>query len=456
MRILPITLSLLMIFTPAYSAYASMLPAKGQIAQIGKKGGALIKTGAGKAVKVGVIGVGIEGGRMVVGAAWSWCKNNQKKCKDKIGDAYELICDVTSCDVEHKDDSDGQCVARFGDDKQTASGFLSSKTRTLTQGDFTREYTPSDNAHEDLIERGKRAISSSNKNYPEWVYYHGEYNMIIKSTHNKTGTSTTGKSEFYVRVWVKCGGLDDDERKISDKELTDLAKKIAEKMDDDDIINYYNTDYDDVTINNNYYYGDDIDNETNIDNQCQNNSCNEISKEIENDINKRKYDIDDVTPENCKMEENTGKYIACNMKIENEEEDNSNKEGDTTNKDTVTKKEDEEDPYKCGTTDLTKKICSFVDWSKSGDYDDEDDKVKIKEDEEDKPNTKVEFTGTCPAPYEIDISLDAGFMGTIDYDFVLLDTPKLCTFLDDWVEPIVYVLGPLHAIYILGGNRENV
>ncbi|STZ08294.1 Uncharacterised protein [Moraxella caprae] len=454
MRIMPITLSVLMIFTPAYSAYASMLPAKGQIVQIGKKGGALIKTGAGFAKKIATpVGATVTAGTF----AWDWCKKNQKKCKDKIGDAYEIICDVTSCDVERKDDSDGQCVARFGDDKQTLSAFLSSQKRTVTQGGITTQYIPVDDAYEVLEKRAKSAISSSNKGYKDWVYYHGQFGMNTKSTYAETGAHLySGGAQYYVQVWVKCGGLDDDDRKISDKELTDLAKKIAEKMDDDDIKNYYNTKYDDIIINNNHYYGDEINKETNIDKYCESNACNEISKEIEQDIKDKKYDIDDVNERNCTIEQSTGKYIACNMTIKNEEEDNSNKEGDTTNKDTVTKKEDEEDPYKCGTTDLTKKICSFLDWSKSGDYDDEDDKVKIKEDKEDKPNTKVEFTGTCPAPYEIDISLDAGFMGTIDYDFVLLDTPKLCAFLDDWVEPIVYVLGPLHAIYILGGNRENV
>lgn len=446
--------ALSMSFAPIHNAYAFSMT-KGELIQIGSKGGALIKSNGGKLFKLSAIGIGIEGGRIATGAAWSWCKNNQKKCKDKIGDAYEVICDLTNCEVERKEeieDESGQCIIRYGKNKQTLSAFLASQTRTEDRNASVVNYYPADDTHSELQKAGQSAINSANKNFSNWTYLHGYYNMGITTTYKKTGESIHQKSRYYAQIWIKCGGQSDDDKKLSDSELEELAKKIAKNMDDDDIKNYYNYDYGDITINNHKYDGDEINNETNIEKQCTENSCNEISKEIEQDINNKKYDIDDVNEQNCTMENK--KYVSCNVKKDGDDDDEEN---NTTNNTTNnTKKDDDDDPYKCGTTDLTKKICNFIDWSKSDDYDDENDKLKIKEHDEDEPNTKVDFNGACPAPYIVDISFEAGFMGKIEYDFMLLNTPELCEFLDDWVEPIIYVLGPLHAIYILGGNRENV
>lgn len=442
-----------MSFAPIHNAYAFSMT-KGELIQIGSKGGALIKSNGGKLFKLSAIGIGIEGGRIATGAAWSWCKNNQKKCKDKIGDAYEVICDLTSCEVERNeevDDESGQCIVRYGSKKQTLSSFIASVSTTEDRGAYTIRYYSKDETVKQLKENAKHAINSANKDYSGWVFYHGTYRLFFTTTDKPTGNTADGSDIYYAQTWVKCGGQSDDDKKLSDEELEELAKKIAKNMDKDDIKNYYNYDYGDITINNHKYDGDEINNETNIEKQCTENSCNEISKEIESDINNKKYDIDDVNEQNCKMENK--KYISCNVKKSDDDDEENNTTNNTTNN---TKKDDDDDPYKCGTTDLTKKICNFIDWSKSDDYDDENDKLKIKEHDEDKPNTKVDFNGACPPPYVVDISFEAGFMGKIEYDFMLLNTPELCEFLDDWVEPIIYVLGPLHAIYILGGNRENV
>lgn len=76
MRLIVYFLSLLMIFMPSYSAYASGI-SKGQIVAIGKAGGAMIKTAGGKIMKLPPT---VRGG----GAVLVWCMFD-KKCRDKMG-----------------------------------------------------------------------------------------------------------------------------------------------------------------------------------------------------------------------------------------------------------------------------------------------------------------------------------------------------------------------------------
>lgn len=466
MRILPIALSVLMIFTPAYSAYASMLPTKGQVVQMGKKGGALVKTGAGVAVKVGKVGraltpVGVMG----------WCFANKKKCEDYADDAYEIICDLTSCDVEHKEEDEDPV-----DNCNFLYGYELSYNSTRTTKPISQLYLPAwgglyrtlEQAENPVkreakqrdaeikirdLDLGSRTSQSALKQYCRTlpVGYAQPIDYMSNQSYDliKNGDRISNQVIIKFRYLVKYA--DDDQKnqskRLTNDELNSLAKKIADQMDDDDIINYYNTDYDDITINNYHYYGDDIDRETNIDNQCQNNSCNEISKEIEKDIQNKKYDIDDVTPANCTIEESTGKYIACNMTIKNdEEENNTNKEGDTTNKDTnVTKKEDEEEPHFCKTSDLTKEACEFFDWVDDEPSEKQDKKVNIEDEEEEKLNkNRINLDEGCPPDQHISVSMPWGYSTTIEFTY-----KPYCDFARD-LKPYMTATGAIVSMYIVG------
>lgn len=462
MRILPITLSLLMIFTPAYSAYASMLPAKGQIVQIGKKGGALIKTGAGAAKKIATpVNATITAGIF----AWDWCKKNQKKCKDYAGDAYEIICDVTSCDVERKDD-DGFCVIPYYrvhspflrqpiptyynsfDDafRVSISELIKSSEKEFKRDDLTISSISRqrlDDAHDDFLSqvsnyKGRGVIANSD-GYTSLNTNSGSYTATMQDSNGSKVVSGTS-IYFYVK------DCDDDQRKerkkLDDDELNQLAKKIVQKMDDDDIINYYNTDYDDVTINNYHYYGDDIDRETNIDKYCNSNSCNEISKEIEQDIKQKKYDIDDVNEKNCTIEESTGKYIACNMTVKNEDEDNTTNNNETNQTD---KKEDEDDkPPFCKTSDFFKEACEYFDWVDDEPSEKQDKKVDIEDEEEKLNKDRIDIDEGCPPDQHISVSMPWGYSTTIEFTY-----KPYCDFARD-LKPYMTATGAIVSMYIVG------
>lgn len=433
-------------------AYAINL-SKGQIIQMGKQGGALVKSGGGKFLKLSAVGIGVQAGTYATGAAITWCKNNQKKCKEIIGESAELVCEIVAgneeCNVSRKEE-DGKCIFRYGPEKQTLSAFLQSRSTSRTDGvGTTREYSSSEDSSSQLQSYAEGFAKSRGYKAPNWVATHGYYNMNIKTT-SKSGHVTNSKSQYYAQVWIKCSDLSDDEKRLSDDELKDLAKKIADNMDDEDIKNYYNYDYGDITINNNRYDGDDINNQTNIDKQCQNHSCNELSDDIQNDIKQGKYDIDDVNKDNCTMEENTGKYIACNITVKNDDEDNTT---NTTNQgDTDKGKKDgdgDSEPHWCKTSDLTKEACEFFDW-----VDDEPEKPKNTkvdvEDEEEKPldDDMINIMKSCPADIEFSVSMLGQSM---EFE---IDTMPFCL-VAKGAKSYIISAGTLSAIFILAGVRRD-
>lgn len=451
-------LSFLIIFAPTYSAYASGIT-KGQIISIGKAGGAMIKTAGGIARKYGTpVGATITG----VGTAWSWCKNNQKKCKDIIGDVADIVCDDNECTANRKDDGgdDGQCLIRYDFDKGqkrhlTLSDFVSelnSKTKIVT--DYTIFYLSNDYTVSDLERAGQSRLSYA-KNSSGWVYYDDvfrhDYKTVVTDTQKQFGGIT--RSQSYLQVAIKCNDTDDDKR-LSDDELSELAKKIAEKMDNNDITNYYNTEYGDIIINNRKYDGDEINQQTNIDNKCQNNSCNELSKEVENAVRKGKIDIDDVNEKNCKLEKNTGKYIACNIDIDKDSDDsdttnNTDKDDDDTTNNT--KKDEEDNEHWCDTTDLTREACEYFDWVDDEPDTKEDKKVEI-EDEEEEPLDKdqIDIDGACPHDEHISISMPWGYSTTITFTY-----EPYCDFARK-LKPYMTTSGAIVAMYIVGSCGRRI
>ena len=80
---------------------------------------------------------------------------------------------------------------------------------------------------------------------------------------------------------------------------------------------------------------------------------------------------------------------------------------------------------------------------------DDNTKIDVKDDTPEPTNANIDFKATCPPPYEVNISLYG-----IDINFTLLDTPEVCSFLHTWIKPIMLVIAPLQAIYILGGRND--
>lgn len=437
---------------PSYSAYASGI-SKGQIISIGKAGGAMIKTAGGIARKYGTpVGATITG----VGTAWSWCKNNQKKCKDIIGDVADIVCDDNECTANRKDDGDdGQCMIGYDFEKNqkrhlTLSDFVSelnSKTKIVSV--YTIYYQSNDYTSSDLERAGQSRLSLA-KSAKGWVYYDDvfrhDYKTVITDTQKQFGNISSSQS--YVQVAIKCNDTDDDKR-LSDDELNDLAKKISERMDNGDITNYYNTEYGDIIINNRKYDGDEINQQTNIDNKCQNNSCNELSKDVENAVRKGKIDIDDVNEKNCTLEKNTGKYIACNIDIDKDSDDSdttNNKDDDDTTNNTDTKKDDDE--IKCDSSEFHKKVCDWIDWTQK-DLDAQDDgKAEIKDLSKDLEldDDKIKFGRACPSGPVVNISF-AGVSVSHDISY-----EGLCGAFEK-MRPFVIGIGSIVSVMIIGGRR---
>lgn len=429
-------------------AYAINL-SKGQIIQMGKQGGAYIKTAGGVAMKIGGFAK-----KFTYAGVFAYCMKNQKKCSDFIDDAFEFACeklsgDEDNCTISRKeevDDESGQCIVRYGSKKQTLSSFIASVSTTEDRGAYTIRYYANSETTEQLKLNARRAIKSTNKNSSDWGFYHGTYRLFYTTTDKASGNTVDDSETYYAQTWVKCGGQSDDDKKLSDSELEELAKKIAKNMDDDDIKNYYNYDYGDITINNNHYDGDEINNQTNIEKQCQQYSCNEISKEIEQDINNKKYDIDDVNEQNCTMENK--KYISCNVK-KSDDDDTNNNQDDTTNNQDNTKKDDDDEPHWCKTSDLTKEACEFFDW-----VDDEPEKPKNTkvdvEDEEEKllDDDMINIMKSCPADIEFSVSMLGQSM---EFE---ISTMPFCL-VAKGAKSYIISAGTLSAIFILAGVRRD-
>lgn len=447
-------LSFLIIFAPTYSAYAAGIT-KGQIIAVGKKGGAMIKTGAGSVVKgggiVGITAIGID-------AAMSWCRNNQKKCKDIIGDMADVVCDDDGCTANRKDDdTGGGDDDGFVCDGRVAYRWKSPPSGASAEKKYSGSYLAYANSFASQMQENQ--MNYSKKSVPP--------DFVITSMSESSASLTYkfingyGREQSaYASIARLCEKDDrpqsekDKDRRLSDDELGDLAKKISERMDNDDIINYYNNDYGDITINNQRYDGDDINQQTNIDNKCQNNSCNEISKDIENAVRKGKIDIDDVNEKNCTMDKAKRKYIQCSFDFDS---DTTNNDNDTTNNDNDTtnnkKEEDEEEgnEHWCDTTDLTREACEYFDWVDDEPDTKEDKKVEV-EDEEEEPldKDKIDIDGACPPDEHISISMPWGYSTTITFTY-----EPYCDFARK-LKPYMTASGAIVAMYIVGSCGRRI
>lgn len=412
MRLAVFVFSIILVFSTTYAHAIVWLPAVS---------GAVVRTAAGHYIKV-ASKKALAGSLFVVGGyganfAANYCKKNKEKCKDILGDTVEYFFD----------DDNNDCPS-------------GQKRRVRIQGLYYKDFETACN----LVPTSKVVVNSANYQFTgsrkvENQGYNDRRTCNVGYLHQSTKT----EQFFSVQMSQSCY----DETDISRQENEELAKKIVEHLSDDDV---------NQIINN---YSKEI--EINIDKYCATaGACAELEQAFGDEVmnNKGKYDIDRINKDNCEVKNN--KIVSCdNAKIDKDDDDSDTpRDGDDgqdgQDGDDSTKPKDKDKPIKCDSSPFHKKICDFIEWTQT---DDDPPDTKLDIEKPDTPKNKdpnINFVGSCPAPYTLDFVIDFGFIGSKEVSITLLDTPKLCNFLDTWVKPIMLVLGPLHAIYILGGSRE--
>lgn len=357
--------------------------------------GAVVRTAAGHYIKV-ASKKALAGSLFVVGGyganfAANYCKKNKEKCKNILGDTVEYF---------------------FDDDETNDHDYYTCQVL------------------------GYNSTPSKVAKYYCDNYKGGHVSHSIVQNNNVATLKAVCKRET---VNIHCS-------KNSDNTPEQLAKKIAEHLSDDDI---------DYIINN---YSKEI--EINIDKYCATaGACAELEQAFGDEVmnNKNKYDIDRINKDNCEVKND--KIISCdNAKIDKDDDDSDTpKDGDDGQDGQDgddTKPKDKDKPIKCDSSPFHKKVCDFIDWYYSDEYTQSDTKIDVQDDTPKPTNTNIDFSGSCPASYVVSHTLHFGMLGSYDLEFTLLDTPKLCGFLNDWIKPIMMFLGPLHAVYIIGKRDE--
>ncbi|TWV80174.1 hypothetical protein [Moraxella sp. VT-16-12] len=355
--------------------------------------GALVRTAGGAVIKVANKKT-LAGVAVSLGVPFAidYCKKNKQKCKDAIGDVAEWFFDDETNQVCHYDG------------KQFASA-----------DDLCAYFF-------------KKANSHNRQGYVFADRYKATNGMCLVYGGTNKYNGNAGAS-------FNC---------------TDKSQAISQHTQK--IIQYAKDNDPDYIINN---YGDTI----NIEQYCSAHACDELTAEFGDEVmkNKSKYDIDKINKANCEVENN--KIKSCDkakkqLELDFEAEAEQPKDDEDTD---PTPKGDKTDDIDCDSSKFHKKICQFINWTQTDDDPPQDTKLDI--DEPDTPknkDTNINFVGTCPAPYVLEFVIDFGFIGSKDVSITLLDTPKLCNFLDTWVAPIMLFVGPLHAIYILGGGSREI
>ncbi len=412
MRLAVFVFSLVLIFVPTY-AHA--------LFWIGAAKGMVVRTTAGQFLKVGSKKA-FAGAMMMAGAkgldhSWEIAKNyctKTKKCSEFLDEAEDLLFDDDPENNTYKDllFTTNQGGYREFDNPVDMCRYYMSNVYPQT--------------HEVNLD-DHQVYGRGGKDYKvgDIVTCSGN----IKFLHNmESSFSFDGQ---YGNVIAKPKNEEDEEAK--EKAKKEAIQKIVNNLSDDDVT---------YIINN---YGDDIE----IQKYCSENACDELSKEFGDDVtkNKGKYDIDKINKANCLVE--NGKIVSCdNAKLEKDEENQENTEEKSNTEETTDKTNCDDNA-----SAFHKKVCDFIDWYQSDEYQEQDTKIDFGDDKPKTSNKELDFIGACPTPYQLEFKIDFGSIGSYDVNLMLFDSLKICGFLDTWVKPIMMFLGPLHAIYILGRNE---
>ncbi len=453
MRFAAFVFSFVLIFSTVQTAYANPLiglvirqgllakTAKGavKISKDGKKG--LVRYLVGGAVGT------------AVGNIATYCAKNKKICQEVLGEAWDTVEDMLGGNDDDDDNVDGKCTSpkiyyRAGNyqgyDKKSA-------INDAIDNDFKR-YHNSDSVTYELIgyksddmDRVKslidKHIAGLNKQ---------QYINMAKSKQDKKqpvkNFVTMSNAKYTVKAKYKNGNtstFDVDVSFAADAAFDCYADKDTyvtnNKQEIEQVINQTINNKSETEINN---IIEKHITEIEINNYCSNGGkCDELSKEFADEVFKKldKYDIDKINRDNCEVKNN--KIVSCrNARIDKDSDDENQ---------TQKEKSDEDKTINCDATGFHKKVCDFIDWYQDDDDLDDNTKIDVKDDTPEPTNANIDFKATCPPPYEVNISLYG-----IDINFTLLDTPEVCSFLHTWIKPIMLVIAPLQAVYILGGRND--
>lgn len=348
MRFAVFVFSILLIFSTTYAHALIWLPAVK---------GAVLRTAAGKVIKVASKKALVGSISFAGGFAGSWvsdyCKKNQKKCKDAIGDVADWFFDDETNQVCHYDG------------KQFASA-------------------------DDVCAYFFKKVNS--RNHQGYVYadrYKATSGMCLVY-------GGTNKYNGNVGASFHC---------------TDKSQVISQHTQK--IIQYVKDNDPDYIINN---YGDQI----NIDKYCATaGACAELDQSFGDEVmnNKNKYDIDKINKDNCEVRD--GKITSCDKAKKDTDDDDSDtpKDTDTKPKDDgddgkdggddndSSSKDKDDNKINCEASAFHKKVCDFIDWYQDDADLKDGDKVEIKElsNELKIDDDKVSFGRVCPAGKTVSI-----------------------------------------------------
>lgn len=160
-----------------------------------------------------------------------------------------------------------------------------------------------------------------------------------------------------------------------------------------------------------------------------------------NQAKKELLDSDKITQEKIDKTNELLTQSLDELKKTNEKLDKVNEKLDKVN-------ENLEKMQKCNETEFNKKVCAFIDWFQDEPTQPTDEKPTIKDIEAESSN-KIDMSGSCPAPYQINFSV-YGYLinNSISYQ-------PLCDALEI-LKPIFVGAGALSGMFILMGyNRPN-
>lgn len=160
-----------------------------------------------------------------------------------------------------------------------------------------------------------------------------------------------------------------------------------------------------------------------------------------NQAKKELLDSDKITQEKIDKTNELLTQSLDELKKTNEKLDKVNEKLDKVN-------ENLEKMQKCNETEFNKKVCAFIDWFQDEPTKPTDEKPPIKEIEAQNSN-KIDMSGSCPAPYQINFSV-FGYSqnNSISYQ-------PLCDALE-MLKPIFVGAGALSSMFILMGySRPN-
>ena len=450
MRFAAFVFSFVLIFSTVQTAYANPLiglvirqgllakTAKGavKISKDGKKG--LVRYLVGGAVGT------------AVGNIATYCAKNKKICQEVLGEAWDTVEDMLGGNDDEAE-ADGYCTTPkmhyrvqgySGYDRQTAinqaviSGYNSMyknnsnyKLIGYKSDDFDKISSDFYKAYKKLNKQDYIRYAKTHKDKKQKVQ---SFLSMVKvdydfeSNYNGRVQKHTTSNSIAVDIDFECYADKDTYITNNNQDIEQVINQTINNKSETEINNIIEKHITEIEINN----------------YCSNGGkCDELSKEFANEVFKKldKYDIDKIDKDNCEVKNN--KIVSCrNARIDKDSDDDNQ---------TQKEKSDEDKTINCDATGFHKKVCDFIDWYQDDDGLDDNTKIDVKDDTPEPTNANIDFKATCPPPYEVNISLYG-----IDINFTLLDTPEVCGFLHTWIKPIMLVIAPLQAVYILGGRND--